>query len=801
VSHPEGTPLTTAAFEPARPTLFATGFFSLWVAMLSLPMLTGKFLAGPWSDQYATGYAFRAWAAEQWKTTGRIPLWNPEIFGGMPFVAGMHGDIFYPTAWLRLVLPIDVAMNLGFVVHYVLAGLFTYLLLRALRVSWTGSVVGGLAYQLSGLVASYVNPGHDGKLFVTALFPLALLALVWVLRDRRWEGLSLLALVTGLGVLSPHPQLLYYMLVAAGLFALYLTFGEPTQAPLNRRLLKLAGALAAVVVGVLMIGAIQIGPFWYYIPFSPRAETYGGWERATSFAIPWHHVPEFFLAKFTGASSDQTYWGSNSAKLHSEYLGLPVVVLAVLGAADRARRRLILWLGAIGTLFLLVSLGAATPFYRLWYEVMPFMKQVRAPGMAFYIVAFVVAVLAAFGAQRLERREGRAHVIAWFWTASVVAVLALVGGFGWIAEGLALGIQQQTGRPALALAASASSSIRFGALGSAVFLGGLVLLAWGFLREKIGSRALTLLIILVVGTDLWINARTFWNYSNAPDDLFGGDAITEHLRQVEPPIRVLELQVYPPGGSASTLMAYGIPQLLGHHGNELHAFDELMGGKNVWSNLPFWGRGDLKLLDLYAVRYLVVPGGRGLDSIPGFRRLVAEVPTAGGGTGSLFERVPAPPYARFVSGALKGADSLAAATVLHPQFLVDRLVYLDATFDGRPEELTAMPEPADATVDVAEWAPGRMRLTISPAAPVDGYVVMSENWYFDWRATVDGRPVDTVRGNGALITVPVAAGARDIELAFRSDHYRVAKMITLGSLLAVAMAGIAPPVVRRKRRV
>jgi hypothetical protein len=802
VSHPEQErAVSVDEFRPVRPTLLATGFFSLWVAILSLPMLTGKFVAGPWSDQYATGYAFRAWAAEQWRSTGRVPLWNPEIFGGMPFVAGMHGDIFYPTAWLRLVLPIDVAMNLGFVVHYVLAGLFTYLLLRALRVSWTGSVVGGLAYQLSGLVASYVNPGHDGKLFVTALFPLALLALVWALRDRRWEGLPLFALVTGLGVLSPHPQLLYYMLVAAGLFALYLTFGEPTDSPLNRRLVRLAGALAAVVVGVLMIGAIQIGPFWYYIPFSPRAETYGGWERATSFAIPWDHIPEFFLAKFTGVSSEQTYWGGNGFKLHSEYLGLPVVVLAVLGSADRARRRLILWLGAIGTLFLLVSLGAATPFYRMWYEVMPFMKQVRAPGMAFYIVAFVVAVLAAFGGQRLARREGGAHVTVWFWAASVVAVLALVGGIGWIAEGLASGIQQQTGRPTLAVAASASSSIQLGALGSAVFLAGLVLVAWGFLREKIGSRALALLIILVVGTDLWINARTFWNYSNAPDDLFGGDAITEYLQQVEPPFRVLDLQVYPPGGSTSTLMAYGIPQLLGHHGNELHAFDQLMGGKNVWSNLPFWGRGDLKLLDLYAVRYLIVPGGQGLDSLPGFRRLLAEVPTAGGGTGILFERVPVPQYARFVSGAVKEADSLATAMVLHPQFMVDRLVYLDATFDGQPEELTAMPEPADATVDVAEWAPGRMRLNISPAAPVEGYVVISENWYFDWRATVDGQPVDAVRGNGALITVPVAAGARDIELAFESDHYRAAKLITLGSLLAVTIAGIAPPVVRRKRRV
>ena len=87
---------------------------------MSIPMVSGAFLAAPYNDQYSSGYAYRAWAAEWWKKLGHVPLWNPEIFGGMPFVAGMSGDLLYPTAWLRLVLPTHVAMNLGFV--YVIGG-------------------------------------------------------------------------------------------------------------------------------------------------------------------------------------------------------------------------------------------------------------------------------------------------------------------------------------------------------------------------------------------------------------------------------------------------------------------------------------------------------------------------------------------------------------------------------------------------------------------------------------------------------------------------------------------------------
>ena len=84
-------------------------------------MWSGQFLAGPWSDQHSTGYAIRYWGAEQWRMTGHPPLWNPEMMGGVPVFAGF-GDLFYPTAWLRLVLPTVTAMNLAFVVHYLLAG-------------------------------------------------------------------------------------------------------------------------------------------------------------------------------------------------------------------------------------------------------------------------------------------------------------------------------------------------------------------------------------------------------------------------------------------------------------------------------------------------------------------------------------------------------------------------------------------------------------------------------------------------------------------------------------------------------
>src|SRR5438128_9394896 len=299
-------------------------------------MLQGKWLASPWGDQYAAGYAARHWGAEWWHRLGHVPLWNPELFGGLPFVAAGHGDIFYATSFLRLIFPVDAVINFGFVLHFLLAGLFMYWLLRRLHVSWTGSVIGGLAYQLSGVLGSYPSPGHDGKLIASAALPLACLALVMALRDKRWEGYALLAIAVAQSLLG-HVQIAYYTLIAAGLFALYLTLEESKDDP-ARRVARLALALGAVLLG-FGLAAIQLLPFIQYIPFSPRAQGYHGFAGSTSYAIPWSHVLEFFVKNFVGDTGSATYWGENGLKFHSEYLGLPVVALAVLGAAAKDRRR------------------------------------------------------------------------------------------------------------------------------------------------------------------------------------------------------------------------------------------------------------------------------------------------------------------------------------------------------------------------------------------------------------------------------------------------------------------------------
>lgn len=780
-------------YVPRWPNLAAFLCTAFFVVVLCAPMFAGKFLVGPHSDQYVAGYAFRQFWTEYVRAHGAVPLWNPYIFGGLPYVGAMHGDLLYPFSWIRLVVPTDVAMNLAFFVHLILAGFFTYLFLRALKLPWIASVVGGVAYQLTGQVASLVHPGHDGKLYVSALLPLALLALVKGVRDGKWQAHGLLGFAVGLAILSPSFQMAYYLLLAAGLFALYLAFLDPDRPTPRLAWVRLACALGGVLLGGAL-AAVQIVPFLQYLPFSPRSVpgASSGWEYATSYSMPPEELINTVLPQFSGVA--ETYSGRSPLKLHSEYLGVGTLMLASLGLGHARRSRLRWALLAIGGVFLIVSLGGHTPLYRLFYELLPFVKKTRAPGMAFYIMAFAVAVWAALGIERVlggaagAKGAGGAGrlpaVTGWLVGLAAVLILALAGVFTNIARSIA-----DPGDVSTALAnrgAVVLGAVRI-ALFGAVLAG--VLYAWR--RGKLRVAPFGFLLLAVVGLDLYTVDRRFFVFSPRARTLFAPDSITQYIAGTLPPrpLRVINAGSAYPG---AVLMGYDIPDALGYHGNEIRYYDDLMGGKNVWRHLP-----SPQLWKLLAVRFIILGDS---TALPGFHRVLGPVPTTPGPSAYLYEADTTPPYARVATAAVKVEEDRLIPTLLDPRLDLDRLVLFDPSQAVNPLPLQEMPPPSPSRARVTAWEPGRMTIELGPAPPQGSYLVVSENWYPDWRATADGVPAPVLRGNQSLITVPVPTGARTVELLFSSGSYRRGRLVSLVALLLLAGAVLVPTVAARRRR-
>jgi hypothetical protein len=347
----------------------------------------------------------------------------------------------------------------------------------------------------------------------------------------------------------------------------------------------------------------------------------------------------------------------------------------------------------------------------------------------------------------------------------------------------------------LALAIARGSFIRISSVLGAFALGAIALLVWGRLKGRVPALLLALGLPLLVGVDLWRNGQLFWQYSPAPDKgLYRADALVTRLQAEPKPFRVLNLDVYP----QNVLMAFDIAQVLGYQGSELRYYDELLGGR-PGSAQPRYLLSSTRLWDLLAARYVVISD---TVQIPGYHKVLGPIDNAAGSRGYLYEADTAPPYVRVVPAAVKlPADSLVPPTLADPRMPgYDRVVLLPPSAPINPAPLRGLPPPSTSHGKVTNWDAGRMTISLDPPPRDSSYVLISENWYLDWRVNVDGRPGQVLRGDHALLTIPVAPGARQLELSYHSQA--IARGIAIGLVsLALVLAGfIVPPLVERRRR-
>ena len=766
---------TLAALSAPR---FAFGWASLVYALCTLslayPALAGKFLVNPSSDQYVAGYAFREFAASTLRATGHFPLWNPYLFGGMPYIAAMHGDIFYPTFLLRMILPTDVAMTWGFIIHVFLAGLFTFGFLRVLGYTFYGALIGGIAYMMSGQIASYVSPGHDGKLFVSALFPVALWILYRGIRQGRNGSWGALALIIGLCVLSPHPQLLQYTLLACGAYALFLAFSAVDGVALPRAtaIKRLAAALGAVIVG-LAIGAVQYLPVREYVSWSPRAGGLADYRTATSYAWPPEELLNAYLPQFSGMLNN--YWGRNAIHLHSDYVGAIVLILA--GAAfiglrtDPRRKQIIFWSVAL-LVSLLWSLGSATPFYRIPYAIIPGTKYFRAPATIFFVGTLAIAILACAGAERfVEGRVRRKYLIGWLIAAGVVALLASTGALTSFAESFAEDRQLD------ALHAN-DSALMAGAWRSFAFVALAVALGLATLRGKFSTRAAAWGLAALMTMDLWTVERIYWMFSPPAKVIYASDPIVDMLKAEPQPMRVVAVPFQqPPEPDAflagDALMTHRIRQVRGYHGNQLGRYNDLIG-----ENSDFRQLFTPNVLQLTNTKYLLT-NISDLSFLPNFALVKGPVRNASGDVVYLYKVNGDNPYSWLTPMAVKAPDEQVLATVLNPRFDVKRAALFDTSAKVRASAgVQTLPAPIEVATSVSHYEPGKVRIDLSAPAPDGVSLVVSENYYPGWKATVDGKPAQIGRADYTLIGVELPAGARTVELDFTSPSYERGKVIT-----------------------
>jgi len=755
------------------------------------------------TDVIALGYFARHWYAEMIRQAHTFPLWNPYLYAGLPFVDAMHGDIFYPTTVLKFFMPVHRAMGWKIVIHVFLAGSVTYGWLRHLRVSRPIATFGGVSYMLAPVLISLIYPGHDGRLFVTALTPLALWVTDWSLtRGRLWR-FTVVAFVVALLIYTPHQQLAYFATWAvaalAGFRLLQIKREGAATAVVGRRFAALA---LAGLIGAFAMGAAQLWtPLRYLAKYSQRVEKTTGAEaeRGYAYSTSWSLHPEeafsLVIPEFAGVNIQRggervdTYWGRNAFRLNHVYAGLLPLLLLPFAFLRRRRGEAWLFTGmAAGAL--IYALGATTPLFYLFYWLVPGVKLFRAPDSIMFVFAISVVTAAALGLQALVDREGEdgweessRRMTLYLWLATGVLLLFALLGTGGAFIDLWRAIFRPELDPAKAAALQANLPNIQQGLWLTALLTGLVAGGWHLRwRGAIPQAAWIGALILLSALDMLRVSPQFIQIVN-PADYFPRDDVTEYLadraRRGEP------FRVHAVGApySPNHFALFGVEQLAGHHGNEPGRSRDLI--DSATDPARGLNPGVLQLLN---TRYIVT--GRPVQGIPeayrGQRAIVYELP------GAL-------PRAFLVHAYETTPDSLALRRVQSQDFDASRTALLDPEharaltleFSGRP---SGAGQPSSV-----RWIQHEVnRLALEVETPEPALLIISDNYYPAWRATVDGEDTPVLRADYTLRAVQVPAGRHEVLLEYHSPLLQASVWTTILSVLAGA--GVVVGGATRQRR-
>lgn len=722
----------------------------------------GRALAG--TDMLGQGYQLREFALEEIRAGRGLPLWNPYLNGGLPYLAILPGPLFYPSTLLYLLMPLHRAIGWTFILHTFLGGGFTYFAARCFGLGRTASTVSGTAFLLTGYVTSHLYGGHDGRMFAMALIPLAFGLLERGLRRGRASWFVALGLVIGCQMLTPHVQVTYFSSLALGLYLLFrvasrrATSGE-SRSSIIRPLLQfgLAGAVAAT------LSAVQILPTIGLLEHVVRGGTgESGYAFASSYSLPAQELTAFFLPDLIG-SLPARYWGSNPIKLHTEYLGaVPLALSAValvgaFGSSDRRRRRTIWFLCSASALGVAFSLGSATPVHRIAYHLVPMIDRFRAPAMMLSVVAFFVALLAGFGWQTAEEARRSDRALPWVWVWALAAPFLLFGATAALSpSGLsefAYTAWYPAGWPRRP-PPEFTGALRLGGMALAGVGSIALLTAWAVARDRV-SRLVVVPLLLLCVIDLWrVDARYVETVDAAR--AFRADHAAAYMADnLTPGERVWQLEgTY----GSNDLMLHDVPSIAGVLNFRLRWWERLVGGlgfENLARNPALWG--------LFDLRFLSVRSELGLPSLT--------LATEGEGK-RVYEVSPNPPHAYFPAAVRAIGDTASAL----------RAVLGTRRFQESAVVESASVRPAGAgSAELLWYRPGDLGFRVHAVRP--GLLFLSEMYHPGWRAWIEDREVELLRTNVAFLGAVVPEGEHELRLRFASPAYRLGRVLSLVTLL------------------
>ena len=724
-------------------------------------------------DIHSYWYSHRA-ALRTAVAEGALPLWNPWVGFGAPFLADASSELAYPPTWLTWPLPLPAQFELFVIGHSLLAAAGGFVLARRLGLAPVAGAVAGISYALAGPLLSAVGLYHHFA--GAAWLPWLLWALEGMLR-RPGRGPALaLGLVSAAQVLAGSGDLV----LMTALLALGRALLEFGRRPARVALVPVARGLALAAALALGISAVQ------WLPTVERAVH--GFRAAQDLRTraywslhPWSlvdlAVPRLVSQAELSPAARQLLFEGREPLLSCIYVGVVTLALAGLGLALREPRSVPLAAGLAA--LTVASLGRHTPLYA-WLLEVPGLSLLRYPQKYLLPASLCLALLAAAGAtgflrgwSESDRRRARA-----FAGALLLAALALV------AVTLAPA-SEQTGGP---------SALKLGR--SALLLALVAFVLWRRSASDSPSPALTAGLLLMGALDLVTVGRgtnpvaPALLYDHRPPVLERLRETTGRIHAAAESAACLAPGTGPVGWERSWVAALGFLDTLrppaGVRWGLRGSYDGEFTGLG-----PRWAA---PLTEAVHAR-LGTPEGLRLLQLGGVERVLF----LGHGVPAGLERLETLPTPLSCPLQL-----LRVPTPLPPAFVVSRErpeagdpfgTLVDPLFEPRSEAVVAGAARApgavggQGTARIVSRTPDT--LEVDAQLEVPGALVVTEAFDEGWRADVDGRAAEVVRANGLFRGVRLGSGRHRVRFRYRPTAALAGAAISGLGLVAAIALGVA----------
>ena len=709
-------------------------------------------------------------------STSEFPHWFPNLFSGLPSYGGYIYTPGDPVKPILDILFFNKGVKLWF--YLTLGGLGLFYFIRFLGKSTFPALLGGLSYALTPYGFGLINAGHNNKIMAMAFIPWILFGAMYSLKTRSLKSVLFLSIVTALQLWSNHPQIVYYTWMVVGLWWLWNAFFDLKDKTFS--LPKTGMGLGLICAGLLLALLMVSDPYIDVYTFQKHSnrgapsvmdqtgETRSGtqWDYATqwsfhpketiSFLYPYHYGLQNFPARDMNAAA---YWGYMPFTQSTHYLGLIVVLLAVLGALLRKPDRFESFLWLTSLLVLVVGFGSHFPvLYKPLFSIAPFFSKFRIPSMIYLLLAVTLPCLAASGMDTLMNQESKKETLKkcpWFFGGFIGLTLVL------FLFGESLFSFSSTGdsrfNPALI---SQVQNIRTDlyqkglllalAIGAAGF--GLI---WTYTKRRLNAWMFSIMLIMVSLVDLWIVDQEFLQLKPAKNmsAQFRPNPVILYLQKDSGHYRI-----FPADELNSNKYGYwGIESIGGYRAVKLRHYQDLM---------DTGGFGRPTILSMLNVKYLIT--GKKVRNIS-----FTPVPDIKG----FYENKDVLPRAWLVGNVENVPDQKTSLSkIMSKSFRPERSAVV-VNYTG-PD----LPGTVQGTAEIESHIENEIMVNVQTDS--GGLLVLSEVYYAPgWNCEINGEPTKIYQTNHVLRSIYVPKGEHRVEFYYDQTSWKVARIVSRVSFL------------------